>query len=91
MKAIWEWTVEHIDEHDDIQANDFYSLLRSGHLMTTPIEGCIKVRVAAVRYYGTAEQGESERDYFYVGESGFMLHLPAWMQNQYWRAVAGGL
>lgn len=73
MKVSYEWVVEHVDEHDDIQDHDNGDNLIDGH-MKEPVQYALlgqsyegrTLRLALIRDRGSEANGLDHRSYAYA-------------------------
>lgn len=63
MPALYEWTVETVDEYGDIQECVFYDKLNEVQALED------NERIGLVRYAGNEDDGESDRQYAYFTDT----------------------
>ena len=74
MKINWEWVLEHVDEHGDIQeVHHEDDVLKWGVDDLEPMEGCVRVDVGLTRIEYTEDGGMEDRVYFYPNTDGKLM------------------
>jgi hypothetical protein len=77
LKIQYEWAIEHVDTHGDIQevyhVDKLSELNRRNWDWSEPIAGCVKVDIALTRNEYTESDGLEDREYFYPDADGKLV------------------